>query len=399
MIRPEACPIVVFGDDWGRRVSSMQHVFREIVGRRRVIWINGIGHRVPRFRPDDFRRVWEKARSMWRQAAAAPPVTNGFDPRAPELILQPRVLPWHHWDPVMALNRRVLLRAIRDALRQVDAAAPPVVVTGSPPSTSVIGRLGEIASVYFCMDDFLHLAGVSHEMLGPLERRLLRKVDAVVATADSLTSSKVPRSGAVHYLPQGVNYDHFARPRPAPEELCGLPRPIIGFAGGISSCCDFALMRKVADAHPEGSVVLVGPVIDGDVAELDRPNMHVLGARSYEDLPGYVQAFDVGLIPYILNEWTRAVDPLKLLEYLAAGISVVSTDIPEVRKYHATIGIGHDHPAFLQRLEAALALDRDQARAQGQDLARRHSWSDRADCLLDIVDQLVTRRSATTVTV
>ncbi len=393
MTTPQECPIVVFGDDWGRRVSSMQHVFREIVERRRVVWINGIGHRVPSLRAEDLRRAWEKAWSMVGQGPKLP-VEAAFDDRKPEIILQPRVLPWHHWHTVAAYNRRTLLRLIRGALDQLNTSAPPMLVTGSPPSTVVVGRIGEVASVYFCMDDFLHLAGVTNEMLGPLERRLLRRVDAVVATAESLTRSKVPRTGAAHYLPQGVNFEHFATTRSVPEELAHLPRPIIGFAGGVSACCDFSLIRKIADANPSASVVFVGPIAVEDTAVLDRPNIHLLGPRPYRDLPAYVQAFDVGLIPYLLNEWTLAVDPLKLLEYLAAGIPVVSTEIPEVLKYRDAIAVADSEDAFISAISRALNPNGGAAAARQsrQGIAQQHSWRHRADALLDIIDGLAARR-------
>ncbi len=256
----------------------------------------------------------------------------------------------------------------------------------------MLGRLGEVASVYFCMDDFAHLAGVSANMLETLERRLLGVVDAMVATAESLTDTKAPRSGEAHYLPQGVNYEHFAEPRPEPEDLRGLPRPLLGFAGGISACCDLNLIRRLADENADGSVVLVGPVVV-DTAPLDRPNIHILGPRPYSDLPAYVQRFDVGLIPYVLNDWTRAVDPLKLLEYLAAGVPVVSMSIPEVLKYSEWIGIGDSHESFSREVSRSLKLGGEVERAARQKVASHNTWGARAARLLEIVDDIVERRT------
>lgn len=386
-------PIVVFGDDWGRRVSSMQHVFREIVDRRTVVWVNGIGHRLPELRRADLRRALEKCRAMLRPA---PPIEDGqgrFDGRAPRIVLQPRVLPWHHRPAVRAWNRRALLGSIREALRRAGAREPPLIVTGSPPSVIALGGLGETASVYFCMDDFSHLAGVSPRMLEPLERELLERVDAVVATARSLTRSKRPRSGLVHYLPQGVNYEHFARPRPVPAELRDLPRPVLGFAGGVSDCCDLELIRALAETYRRGSVVLVGHVTV-ETGPIDLPNVHVLGPRPYRELPAYVQSFDVGLIPYILNDWTRAVDPLKLLEYLAAGIPVVATPLPELAKYRDVVGIGDDPPTFLAEVTKALASDGEAGRRRGREVARSNTWRRRAGALLALLDSLATTRVA-----
>ncbi len=383
-------PIVVFGDDWARHVSSMQHLFREIVSHRNVIWVNGIGHRIPTLSVADFRRAWEKGRAMLRRPAA--PDGNGLDGRAPSVVVQPRVLPWHNRSAVCAFNAWSLGRSVREALRRAGTASAPILVTGSPPSAPLVGRLGEAASVYFCMDDFSHLAGVNPHMLHAFEQKLLESVDAVVATAKALTQLKVPRSGEVHYLPQGVNYEHFATPRPEPPEFRGLPRPLIGFAGGVSSCCDFELIRRIAQAYPHGSLALVGPVTV-DAAEVDLPNIHVMGPRPYLDLPAYVQRFDVGLIPYILNDWTRSVDPLKLLEYLAAGIPVVTTAIPEVMKYSHAVRIAGDHDAFLREVSSALTADGGQERERGQDLARQNTWADRASRLLEILDGIVERRA------
>ena len=384
-------PIVVFGDDWGRHVSSMQHLFRHVAERHPVIWVNGIGHRVPRLRRGDARRAWQKARAMLGGGATGSRGDVDIGAR-PRLVLQPRVLPWHHWRAVHALNTRSLLRSLRQALGQLGMSAPPLLVTGSPPSVGVVGRLGEVASVYFCMDDFLHLPDVSPEMLGPLEQRLLRRVDAVVATARSLLESKRPRSGKVYYLPQGVNYEHFAAPQPQPSDLARLPRPWIGFAGGVTTPVDVDLVHRLAAAFSTGSIVLVGPVALPRTA-LGAPNIHLLGPRLYRDLPGYLQAFDVGLIPYVLNPHTIAVDPLKLLEYLAAGIPVVTTDLPEVRKYSEAVSIASTHDAFVAAVRTAIERPEGTPR-QRQSVAREHGWNRRAADLLEVFADVVEGRSS-----
>lgn len=378
-------PIVVFGDDWGRHVSSMQHLFRPIVRRRPVVWINGVGHRVPSLRAADLRRAVEKGRSMFRRTHDA-----GSIPRhetSPAAVIEPHVLPWHHVGAIHRLNTMTLVRIVRRTLDRLGLHEPPVLVTGSPPTVGVVGRLGERAAVYFCMDDFLHLAGVSSWMLAPLERRLLGVVDVVVATAEELVRVKRPRRGTVQYLPQGVNYEHFAIRRPVPPDLAHLPAPRIGFAGGLSPCCDVPLIRRLAEAFPRASLVFVGPV-SIDVGELRLPNVHFLGPRPYAELPGYVQHFDVGIIPYLLNDWTRAVDPLKLLEYLAAGVPVVTTNLPEVRKYADAVLMGATAGEFVHLVASALASDRSASQKKGQALARQHTWERRADTFLHLLDSL-----------
>ncbi|HYC52477.1 MAG TPA: glycosyltransferase [Gemmatimonadaceae bacterium] len=386
---PPGVPIVVFGDDWGRHVSSMQHLFRHLAGTHDVIWVNAISHRVPQLSIRDVRRAFGKVRVLFQggRTGTAGEIEIGAQPR---MIIHPKVLPWHHFRLVRAINRRSLTRAIRGALDQLGARSRPMLVTGSPPSIAVFGELGELASVYYCMDDFLHLPHVSAHMIAPLERELLDRVDAVVATAQALVVTKRPRSGRAHYLPQGVNYEHFATPQPVPPDLAKLPRPIIGFAGGLTTPVDLPLLRRLSEAFPNAAIVLVGPV-HVDLTAIAAPNLHVLGARPYRDLPAYVQAFDVGIIPYVLNQHTIAVDPLKLLEYLSAGVPVVTTDLPEVRKYSDSVAIAPTDDAFVSAVRAALAARGD--RAARQQVARQHGWDRRAEEFLGVLGELHVVRS------
>ena len=381
-------PIVVFGDDWGRNVSTIQHLFRWIIPDYPVVWVNGIGHRKPQLSGADLMRAARKFRAMLGARRATGALVGGAGYPDPAAILQPKVLPWHDQSLIYASNVRAMRREIGRALGALGTTPAPVIVTGSPPSAGVVGTLGEAAAVYLCMDDFLHIPSATPSMIGPLEQSLLARVDAVVCTAESLTRAKVPRSGVAHYLPQGVNYEHLAAPRPLPEELAHLPRPLIGFVGALYERCDVPLLRQLAEAFPNGSVVLIGP-IQMDTAPLTAPNMHVLGPRPYAALPAYVQGFDVGIIPYVLSEETLAVDPLKLLEYCAAGVPCVTTALPEARKYAQVVRVTESRDAFIAGVRAALAEDRGLARARGQALAREHTWRKRAEVLLRILGAAV----------
>ena len=381
-------PFVVFGDDWGRYPSTMQHVFRHIATRYPVVWVNGIGHRSPRLNPTDLKRAWGKlARVVWKKDVATPSTAQGLGGSVPAAIIDPRVLPWHQFGPVRTFNTWSLTRAIAGRLKNLGSRRRPVLVTGSPPSVGVLGRLGEVVSVYYVLDDFLNFPTYTASMLAPLERQLLDRVDMVVATAASLTRSKFPSSGRAFHLPQGVNYAHFARTSCVPSDLAAIPPPRIGFAGSLSTQCDVALLSRLASEFSGASLVLVGPVgLDKKALEpLARPNVHILGVRPYDVLPSYVQHFDVGIIPYVLSGWTVAVDPLKLLEYLAAGLPVVTTSIPEAAKYRDSVAVAADTEAFITAVREALHADRNQCRERGQAVARAHTWEKRADTLLELI--------------
>jgi glycosyltransferase involved in cell wall biosynthesis len=387
-LTPET-PFIVFGDDWGRYPSTIQHTMRHIAVKHPVIWINGIGHRVPGLNRRDLFRAWEKVHRLMRGGGPATGnARTSLGGGTPAAIIDPRVLPWHHVGAVQAYNTWSLRRAILGRLAALGLTRSPIVVTGSPPSERLLGQLGEQLSVYYVLDDFLNFPTYTASMLAPLERRLLDRVDLVVATAASLTISKRPRSGRAYHLPQGVNYGHFASARTEPHDLAAIPHPRIGFAGTLSTQCDIDLLCRLAQSIPEASIVLVGPVALSEEAlgKLQHPNVHILGVRRYDELPAYVQHFDVGIIPYVLSAWTVAVDPLKLLEYLAAGLPVVSTAIPEAAKYAAHVAVASDDNSFVAAVHQALAADREQVRYKGQRVARGHTWEQRADAFLALVE-------------
>jgi glycosyltransferase involved in cell wall biosynthesis len=382
MSREEATPLVVVGDDWGRHVSTLQHLFRQVLPSHPIVWVNSFGHRVPRLTAYDVRRAAAKVAAML--APPPPPVHE----RAPDAVVHPRALPWHHVGPVHAANMRLLRHDVRRALDAVAPGRAPLLVSSTPIAEGLVGTLGERASVYFVIDDYATLPYVSAALVAPHERRMLDKVDLVVATARALVERKRPRSGRMHYLPQGVNHEHFATPRPVPPELAPLPRPILGFAGGVSECVDVPLLLSLADRMPGASIVLVGPVAI-DPAALTRPNIHLLGNRPYADLPAYVQAFDVGLIPYVLNDWTLAVDPLKLLEYLAAGLPVVTTPLPEAAKYGQVIAIEPAGPRWLEAVAALAAEGPGARRSERQEVAGANTWRARAEAFMTLCEATV----------
>lgn len=385
-------PFVVFGDDWGRHVSTTQHIFRRLARAHPVVWLNAINHRTPKLSLYDARRAATKMASMLRARSSVPAGTGGLDATGGEAdvqlssIVPPRILPWHNIAPVRYLNTRSLLRDLRTAVALRPALSRPVLVSATPAIPDVVRRFDAEIKIYFCLDEYAEIQGVDRGLVLPLERETLAAVDAVVATAQALVTDKRPPSGRGYYLPQGVNYGHFSRPQPLPSDLAAIPRPRIGFAGNLATVCDLELLRSIACEHPHWSLVLVGP-ISVDASSLRLPNVHFLGNRPYGALPAYVQGFDVGIIPYVLNAWTRAVDPLKTLEYLAAGIPVVSLPLPEVYKYAPPVRVAEGSDGFANAIEAAIAEGPAAIEAR-RTLAREHTWERRAHDFLTIVREL-----------
>jgi glycosyltransferase involved in cell wall biosynthesis len=187
----------------------------------------------------------------------------------------------------------------------------------------------------------------------------------------------------MHFVPCGVDAAHFDMARIAnrslPKDIERLGHPVVGYFGRICGRMDIELLGSMADSHPEWSIVLIGEVIEHEFRLEKRPNVVLLGQKSYAELPQYVQAFDVCMIPFRLNELTLKVNPTKLLEYMAAGKPVVSTAIPDmIRFYGNVIGIARNKEDFIAAVESTLEENKGGASAaviQGMAIAEGNDWA------------------------
>ncbi len=227
------------------------------------------------------------------------------------------------------------------------------------PAAGVIARkLGESFLIYYCVDEYAAFSGVPSRALAETERKLLRDADLVIVSADRLYQSKAPENPRTYLVRHGVDFDHFHRAldreTEIPQEIAGLPRPIIGYFGLISQdWIDLELLVKLAHRFSHGSLVMLGKIAM-DVSRLRAlPNVHLLGRKPYHSLPAYCKGFDAAIIPFPISEVTLNSNPLKAREYLAAGLPVVSTAIPEVEVLGLCSTAG-DHEEFLRQTEEAL---------------------------------------------
>lgn len=362
---PASPPFVVFSDDWGRWPSSSQHLFRHIGAARDVLWVETIGMRLPRLRLADLRRTVGKVRS-WGGAAAERP----WCPTPRRLTrLAPPMHPWFGSRLTATVNDRLLARAVR---RRQDER--PVLFISVPVAAGLIGRLDERASIYYRVDDFTLWPAYAARTIAARERLLLDRVDALVCAGPQLVPPGF--DGPVLVLDHGVDADHFAAAAGRPAELP--PGPVLMFAGRIDERLDQGLLCGLP-----GTVVLVGR----STVPVDPRLLH-LPEVPYAQLPTWLAAADVLLLPYRRNAQTDSIQPLKLREYLAAGPPIASTGLPEItRLAGGMIDVGEGPDGFAEAVAAALARPRDQATARRR-RAAEHGWQDKATELLRFVDQV-----------
>lgn len=341
--------LLCFSHDWNGDPLSKTHLMRLLARHNRVLWVNSIGYRAPTASARDLKRAFHKL------VAAAAPIS---EPEPNIHVLSPLAIPAYGRPWARAMNRWALRIQVRHAMSRLRFRRP-ITWVFNPAAAVVAGSLDEQSLIYYCVDEYAAFAGVASQSLAEMERQLLRRADLVISSSKRLHESKRAGNAPAILVRHGVDYAHFCKALdPAtrvPSDLARLPRPIIGYFGLIADdWVDVSLLEHVAQRFPEASIVMLGK-ITMDVSRLRRlPNVHLLGRKPYDTLPAYCKGFDAALIPFPINEATLNANPLKAREYLAAGLPVISTAIPEVEVL-GQCRIGCTHQGFADQVKIALA--------------------------------------------
>ncbi|HEX2764138.1 MAG TPA: UDP-galactopyranose mutase [Allosphingosinicella sp.] len=258
-------------------------------------------------------------------------------------------------------ERDATLKALLDSF--VEKESGPFIRWYYTPMMLPFSRhIDEACTVYDCMDELANFRFAPPQLL-ELERELLATADVVFTGGYSLYEAKKSLHRNIHPFPSSVDRAHFGQARAkdaVPDDQGSLPRPRFGFYGVIDERMDLDMVAALADAHPEWSIVMVGPVVKIDPVDLPhRPNIHYLGGKTYEELPVYLGGWDVALMPFAINDSTKFISPTKTPEYLAGGKPVVSTPITDVIRHYGDLDavfIADGAEAFVRACEEALAL-------------------------------------------
>ena len=304
------------------------------------------------------------------------------------------VLPWGQRYTISdRVNGWISARVVSHASR--DLPSPRVTWLYDPRATWAIGRSGDEFAVYDCVDDY------PEQTDGARNYRLIAKADRQAASLSRLvfttTTPLYERHRAAnektHLVGNVADFDHFAPAVDrsiAPPELQHLARPVLGFAGNfLRGKVDLDLIDDLAAQLETGSLVLAGPAADTDVAArlrktASQANVVWLGPVDYDALPSVVAAFDVGLIPYLENTYTRSCFPLKLFEYLAAGKPVVASGLPELEGMEPDVTLVSGSSDFTAAANAAASLDGPEDVGRRRALAGANTWESRTSRLLDL---------------
>ncbi len=354
----EGRDVLCFGHDWTGDPLSKTHLMRLTARKNRVLWINSIGYRKPTASARDMKRIADKL--------------NIF-------VLGPLAIPIYDSPLVQKLNRELLRLQIWAAMKSLKFTRP-ISFVFNPTGSVVTGSLGEDKIIYYCVDEFTAYSDAGTRGLVELEEKLLRRADLVVVSAESLRKTKSKYNDKIELVRHGVQWAKFRKALdPAtkiPDDIANLPKPVIGYFGLMADdWIDIPMLSKIAQRFSHGSLVLLGKVTT-DMSEVTRhPNVKLLGRKPFEDLPAYCKGFDVALNAFPINDVTLNANPLKVREYLAAGLPVVSSRIPEVEVLGDLVHIGDDHDDILRKIEDAL---KDPGPKESRsDAMKNESWEGR----------------------
>ena len=260
-------------------------------------------------------------------------------------------------------------------------------------------HLKPLAVVYDCMDELSAFKNAPPGMR-LREAELLGMAHIVFTGGQSLYEAKRDLHEAVYCFPSSIDVDHFSRAlteNQEPDDQAGIPHPRIGFFGVIDERTDLDLLSQIANLRPDWHFVMIGPVVKIDENDLPRSaNIHYLGGKSYDDLPGYIAGWDVAMMPFAMNDSTRFISPTKTPEYLAAGRAVVSTPVRDVVRLYGETGLVHiaDTPEdFVRAINSILNGDIEVHRRKAGEFLETMSWEKTYVSMSELIDEAVASNS------
>jgi len=372
--------IICFSNDWRNDPTSKHQIMRVLGRENTILWINSVGLRQPTLVKEDVSRMARKLRSFFRGPEK---IHDRF------YVFTPIVIPFHHSKLAQGVNTTLLTLSLEHYIKKFHMK--DIIFWFYLPSAQfILRRMHPAFILYHCVDEWSKFSFID-EKISEKEESLCRRADIVLTSARELQATKSRFNPHTYYIPHGVDYEYFhgaaSRNAPAPPEMAAIPKPIAGFFGLIHEWIDTELLEYLVRRNPAVSFVFIGKT-SVDVSKIAAyPNAHFLGQKAYGELVSYAQHFDVGLIPFKINELTINVNPIKLKEYLALGVPVVSVDLPEVAAYERVVNVAGSYEAFDEALRRELRGECKASRAELDAIAREETWERKVEEISALIEE------------
>lgn len=385
---PETKNIIIYSTaDWDNPFwTNKQHVAKQLAVRGyKVLYVESLGLRAPSLKIADAQRVIKRLKKF---AQGLRKINNNLS------VLSPLAIPGGGKFPfVKKLNDKIVRAQMGIAIKKL-GLENHWAWTYNPTSLQLLSSFSPSKIIYHTVDDLSAAPGMDGVNIRLRENELLQKVDIVFCTSPKLLEYiQVQTHKPSYYFPNVVDVEHFrkAHGRPIPEDLKDIPKPILGFVGAISNYkLDMELINNTAEKHPEWSFVLIGKVGEGqpttELSLKQLPNIHLLGPRSYDEVPAYMHHFDIGLIPCPINDYTQSMFPMKFFEYMASDTPVVARDIYSLKEF-LNIHYSYGTPEKFEKQIISALNAKDTFSRYKNDLDH-YSWTSRMNTMLEQIGAL-----------
>ena len=368
--------IICFASGYDAPPTSKHHVMHLLSEENRVLWVNYHASRIPGAKGSDLKHMGKKIIEIFK--GMKKPKKNLY-------VLTPLVIPLPGNEFIKKLNKKLLIRQIGLALRKIRKGEVQL-WTFTPEISYILGEFKEEKRVYYCVDDHSEFSGYDREQVLRDEKELCQRSDLVITTSMALQNKKEKWNKNTILVPHGVDFNHFnkavTKELPCPEEISRIPEPRIGFFGLIRDWINLDLIAETAKNKKDWSFILIGDTDSSvDSSKYKKiKNMYFLGRKKYEDLPGYCRHLNAGLIPFKVNNLTQAVNPIKLREYLSAGLPVVSTPMAEVEKYGELVQIAGNMEEFSKAIEKSIK-DTNEKKEKRINAMKKETWPEKLNLI------------------
>lgn len=376
--------IIYFGNDWSaENRTSSHHIATHLSRNNQILYVECPGLRAPKANSRDLLKIFKKLATLFKKPRKVSVNLTVFT------LIQ---IPFHTLAVVSKFNTFLSTYLLRRVCKKL-GLNEPILWFVVPHAGHLIGKINELMSVYYCIDDYSALPDVDVEAVKSMDLNLTIKVDVVFTASISLTNSKKSLNEFVYYSPHGVEFDHFnsayKEKLKLPSDISKLKGPIVGFFGLIEAWIDLDLLELIVKSKPEYSLVLIGREAV-DTSQLRKyNNVYFMGKREFSSLPSYASAFDVCILPYKNNDQIFNCNPIKLKEYLATGKPTVSVKFPEIMGYDDVLYLSDTKQEFVNNI--ALAISENSIQKSRERIAKVSSqtWENRVREIESIVDLFI----------
>ncbi|MDD5431481.1 MAG: ElyC/SanA/YdcF family protein [Candidatus Omnitrophica bacterium] len=389
--------ICISSIDWDFVWQGHQEIMSRLARNgNRILFVENTGVRSPGIR--DFSRIRSRIKSWFKGISGIRQEKENL------FICSPILLPFPYLRLARWINSKLFLSKLRRWIKLMNFEKPIIwVFLPTPLTLDIIENINSELVVYYCIDNF-RVSSPAASKIKNSEIKLIKKADLVFVTSRELFNYCSQFNPKVYFFPFGVNYEYFESVRDKRninfEALKNIPRPVIGYIGGIHKWIDFKLIREVAERMPGCSFVLVGP-IQADISNLNGiKNIYLLGKKEHSEIPFFIKEFDVCIIPYLITDYTKNVYPTKLNEYLAFGKPVISTVLPEVLAYNeengSVVDVAVSAEEFIKSIQDYMKPQEEKAKAASIrkriDCSQRNGWAQRIENMSVLINDLVIKK-------